>query len=168
MGPTREQWTHAFAGSVSDRVRASTLPSNAARCSSVRWVSVASSVSATACISSASVAGAVLAFIEFGRKSARQRGFITNLGGVHRLFANRWYIDAFYKKTFVALALLVARGSYAAETRGFDEGADRIGDGALVTGKAVARGQSGRLQLYIGTAVVVTAALLFLFLKANG
>ena len=46
--------------------------------------------------------------------------------------------------------------------------ADKIGEGAVFTGQAVANGQTGRLQLYIGSAVVVTVALLFLFLKLNG
>ncbi len=42
------------------------------------------------------VAGAAVAWIEFGRKGAAQIGFVERIEPLHRLFAERWYIDHFY------------------------------------------------------------------------
>ena len=100
-----------------------------------------------------------LAWWEFGRKGSAQLGFITKVPFLHKLMVNRWYIDAFYKRVFVAGALAIAKGSYFAETKGFDAGGDAVAHGTYEAGAQVASAQNGRLQVYIGFAVALTGGL---------
>ena len=97
--------------------------------------------------------GVTVAWLDFGRASAAQTGFIARAPALEKLFANGWYIDAIYQKVFVNGAVGVARVMYGVETKGFDGGADLIAEGTVDTADALARTQTGRLQLYIGTAV---------------
>ena len=53
------------------------------------------------------VAGAVLAWVEFGRSGAKQIGFVERIPPLYRLFAERWYIDHFYR---LLVNLVVDRG----------------------------------------------------------
>ncbi|MCG8420179.1 MAG: NADH-quinone oxidoreductase subunit L [Proteobacteria bacterium] len=109
------------------------------------------------------ILGAVLAFFEFGKKGAAQTGIVARMPGLERLLANRWYIDAIYRHTLVALATGIARVSHGVETRGFDGGADKVADATVASGRQVARRHSGRLQLYIGGAAILFAlAVVFL------
>lgn len=101
--------------------------------------------------------GVAAAYLEFGRKGAAQTGLVSRSPGLHRLLANRWYLDAIYRRTVVALALGVARLMYGTETHGFDGGADKIASGTIVAGRGTARGHSGRLQLYVGGATILVA-----------
>lgn len=112
--------------------------------------------------------GAALAFFEFGRKGASQRGFIERIPGLHKLFVNRWYIDVIYRRTVIALALAIARLCFGTENKALDGGSDQIGLSTISTGDAMARAHNGRLQVYFGMGVVFTAVLLFLFLKLSG
>jgi len=101
--------------------------------------------------------GVTVAWLDFGRAAAAQTGFIARAPALEKLFANRWYIDALYEKLFVNGAVGVARVMYGVETKGLDGGADLIAEGTVDTADAVAHTQTGRLQLYIGTAVAVVA-----------
>ncbi|MHC4975427.1 MAG: NADH-quinone oxidoreductase subunit L [Planctomycetota bacterium] len=103
--------------------------------------------------------GVALAWVDFGRRGARQTGFVSLMPVVQRLFENRWHIDALYNRVFVGLTILIARLCYTTETRGLDEGTDRIADGTVGLGRVVARGHSGRLQFYLCVALIVVAAL---------
>ncbi len=105
------------------------------------------------------LAGIALAWFEFGRKNSKQAGFIAMLPAVQRLFERRWYLDEAYHAVFVRPALWIASLCFGAETKGFDEGADAIARGTLRSGDLTARGHNGRLQFYIGGAVVIVAAL---------
>jgi len=99
--------------------------------------------------------GAILAWLEFGRRGAAQTGFVSRAPAVAELFANRWYIDVFYRKVFVGLAVGVARLMYGVETRGLDRGGDALASSTIESGGVVARLQTGRLQVYVGLAVVL-------------
>jgi len=105
--------------------------------------------------------GVMLAWLEFGRRGARQVGFIARVPALQTLFENRWYVDAVYKAVFVRLAVGVAKLCFGAETRGLDAGADKIGEGTVAAGGGMARAHAGRLQFYIGTAIVLVAAAVF-------
>ncbi|MDP6943107.1 MAG: NADH-quinone oxidoreductase subunit L, partial [Myxococcota bacterium] len=61
--------------------------------------------------------GAGLAWAEYGRGGAKQTGFMTRFPGLRALMVARWKVDVLYQKTFVALALAVARASFTAETQ---------------------------------------------------
>jgi NADH-quinone oxidoreductase subunit L len=101
--------------------------------------------------------GVAVAWLDFGRSSAAQTGFVSRAPALEKLFANRWYIDHIYKKVFVGGAVGFARLMYTAETKGFDGAGDLVGEGTVDTADAVARTQTGRLQFYIGTAIAVVA-----------
>ncbi len=52
-------------------------------------------------------AGTALAWLEFGRNGAKQIGFVETIPPLYRLFAERWYIDRFYR---LLVDLVVDRG----------------------------------------------------------
>jgi NADH-quinone oxidoreductase subunit L len=47
---------------------------------------------------SLALAGTGLAWLEFGRKGAAQMGFVERFPALRALFANRWYLDHFYRR----------------------------------------------------------------------
>ena len=103
--------------------------------------------------------GVALAWVDFGRRHAAQVGLVSIAPSVQRLFENRWYIDRLYNLVFVNLTIVVAKICYTTETRGLDGSADRVADGTAWAGREVARGHIGRLQMYVGVALVILAAL---------
>ncbi len=105
--------------------------------------------------------GVALAWLEFGRRGAAQTGFLSRVPVIHDLFANRWYIDAIYRALIVRPVVGLARLMYGVETRGFDGQSDNVGHATMGIGTELARSQIGRLQLYIGTAVVAVGVLCF-------
>ena len=100
-------------------------------------------------------AGILLAYIDFGMRTAPQRGLLAWLPSAERLFKNRWYIDTIYQKTFVAATDAIARALHFSETRGFDGAGDAVASGTLAVGRGTARTHHGRLPIFVGTAVVV-------------
>lgn len=105
------------------------------------------------------LAGVLLAWLDFGRKGARQVGIVAMFPSLRTLFEKRWYIDEIYNAVFVRGAVAIAKMCYGTETKGFDQGMDMLGEGTVKGGGAVARSHTGRLQLYIGAAAVVVALL---------
>jgi len=73
----------------------------------------------------------------------------------------RWRIDDLYRKTVIALALGIARASYTAEVKGLDPIGDAVGARTLRSGETTSRLQSGRVQVYIGLAAALVAAMVF-------
>ena len=113
--------------------------------------------------------GGALAWFDFGRRRSAQVGSVAHLPAVQRLFVRRWYIDEIYDATIVRFSLWIARLCFGAETRGLDVGADAVARGTRESGEMVAQSHTGRLQLYIGSAIVVVAALaLTLGLRSGG
>ena len=106
------------------------------------------------------LAGLGLAWFEFGRKGASQTGFISKVPVLKDLFEKRWHVDTVYNATFVAGTVGAARGIYVAETEGFDGTGDAIGRHTIEAGATATRLQNGRLQTYIGLAVVFLAAVI--------
>lgn len=102
-------------------------------------------------------AGVAWAWIDFGREGSPQRGFLAWLPSVEAFFRAGWHLDALYKRTAVALTYWVAKLAYFTETRGFDGAGDAVAQGALRAGAGTAKTQTGRLPIYLGTAVVVVA-----------
>jgi NADH-quinone oxidoreductase subunit L len=102
--------------------------------------------------------GVVVAWLEFGRRGARQLGFVARVPAIRTLFENRRYIDAIYRATVMRLAVGIAKLCFGVETRGLDGGADALGATTVAAGEGTARAHSGRLQLYIGVAIVLVAA----------
>ncbi|MBI4776743.1 MAG: NADH-quinone oxidoreductase subunit L [Deltaproteobacteria bacterium] len=112
------------------------------------------------------VSGVGLAWFEFGRKAARQEGFLSRLPFLENLFMNRWYIDHFYRK-FVDYAI------YGGFSRAFTLNDRRVIDGAVDGLSKAIRGsgwlmsfsQSGKLQynLFFLALGIALLGLFFLF-----
>jgi len=103
------------------------------------------------------LAGLGLAWIDFGMRTAPQRGLVAWLGPVERLFKARWHIDALWRATAVRLTDAIAWISAAFETRGLDEAGDGVARSTLRAGRGAAGTHTGHLPLFIGTLVVVLA-----------
>ena len=103
------------------------------------------------------LAGIAVAFFDYGRKSAPQTGFLALAKPLQTLFEKGWYLDAIYNRVFVGLTQATAGLLFGIEGKGFDGASDGIGKSTVVAGGVAAKSQSGRLQLYIGTAIVLVA-----------
>jgi NADH-quinone oxidoreductase subunit L len=107
-------------------------------------------------------AALVLAWYEFGRRGAAQRGFVERLPAVARFFEQRWYLDHLYRW---ALDTLVYRGIAALcqfnDQRMIDAGLDGLSRGTISGGGGVARLHTSMIQyrLLIIFAVMALAAL---------
>jgi NADH-quinone oxidoreductase subunit L len=112
------------------------------------------------------VAGAVLAWVEFGRSGAKQIGFVERVPFLFRLFAERWYIDHFYR---LLVNLVVDRGisylCYQNDNKVIDGSIDELGEGTIEGGRIVAFLQSGMIQyrLLVIFAVMVLLSVYFFF-----
>jgi NADH-quinone oxidoreductase subunit L len=115
---------------------------------------------------SMAVGGILWAFYEFGRKGAKQEGFLKKFPAVEELFARRWYLDDFLRK---ALDKVV----YGGLTNMFTRNDRRVIDGAIDgicaftigSGRLFSFLQSGMLQqnLLVMVAAVGLVVLFFLF-----
>lgn len=111
------------------------------------------------------LAGIALAWYEYGRKNAKQEGFLSRMKPVETLFANRWYMDHGYRK-------LLDYAVYAGFTNLFTRNDRRIIDGAIdglakftvSMGRVFANLQTGLLQynLYLTFFVIALMGLYFL------
>ncbi|ROQ93491.1 NADH-quinone oxidoreductase subunit 5 family protein [Desulfosoma caldarium] len=113
---------------------------------------------------SLAVGGVFFAYLEFGWKKASQKGFLSKFPAVEALFANRWYMDHFYRK---ALDLLVYCGFTNIFTRNdrrvIDGGIDGICRFTVGGGRAVSFLQSGMLQYNLVLMVAAIGVLVLVF-----
>jgi NADH-quinone oxidoreductase subunit L len=109
-------------------------------------------------------AGLLLAWFEFGRKSAGQIGFVERVPPLYRLFAERWYIDHFYR---LLVNLVIDRGiSYLCwqnDNRVIDRGIDEMCEGTVEGGRIVALLQSGMIQYRLLAIFAVMVLLIVYF-----
>jgi NADH-quinone oxidoreductase subunit L len=107
--------------------------------------------------------GIFVAYLDYGRSDGTRTGFISRITPLHTLFANKWYIDDFYRATIVALTMAVATLMQWLETHLLDGGFNRFGFGIIRTGFASARLQGGWMQLYLGwTVIIIGIAILYI------
>jgi NADH-quinone oxidoreductase subunit L len=114
-------------------------------------------------------AGLIVAWFEFGRKGARQRiGFVERIPPLYTLFAERWYIDHFYR---LLVNLVVDRGlSYFCwqnDRKVIDAGIDELCEGTVEGGRAVSSWQSAMIQ-YRLLAIFAVMVLLAVYFWAEG
>jgi NADH-quinone oxidoreductase subunit L len=115
---------------------------------------------------SLSVAGVGLAWIEFGRRGAGQIGFVERIPALHKLFAERWYIDDFYR---LFVDRVIDRGIstlfYENDNKVIDGGIDGMCKGTVESGRIVAFLHSGMIQyrLLVTFAAMVLLSLYFFF-----
>ncbi len=96
---------------------------------------------------SMAVGGIVWAWLEFGRKKAAQLGFLRWLPSVERLFAKRWYLDDFLRKSLdTAIYSGVTNLFTRNDRRIIDGGIDGICNFTVESGRLFSFLQSGMLQ----------------------
>ncbi|MCC5877300.1 MAG: NADH-quinone oxidoreductase subunit L [Candidatus Sumerlaeia bacterium] len=103
------------------------------------------------------LAGVFVAWWDFGRSRATRRGFVGAVPVLHRLFSRKWYVDDVYQAVFARFIQLMATVLHRVEVDLLDGGADRLADVTRWTGGWTARLQSGWVQAYIASGVVVVA-----------
>ena len=99
--------------------------------------------------------GLLLAWLDFGRRSASRRGFITRVPALETLFVRQWYVDDFYRAVVVRINAALSGALHFVETRALDAGFDALGLNILGLGSVATRLQSGWVQVYAGGALVV-------------
>ena len=111
-------------------------------------------------------AGVVLAWFEFGRRGASRIGFVEKIAPLHHLFAERWYIDRFYRRFLdVFIYGVVSRGFTNNDNKVIDGGIDGLSKGTVAAGRFTSVLHLGMIQyrLLIMFVVIVLLALYFFF-----
>lgn len=115
---------------------------------------------------SAGILGIALAFVEFGRKGASRKGFLSYVPPIWKLFDRRWYLDIFYREsldTFIygGLTNLFTKN----DRRVIDGGIDGICFFTEGSGRLFSFLQSGMLQYNLLIMILAAgAALLYLLI----
>ncbi|HDM74921.1 MAG TPA: NADH-quinone oxidoreductase subunit L [Deltaproteobacteria bacterium] len=109
--------------------------------------------------------GVAVAWLEYGRKGASQEGFLSRMPAIEKLFANRWYMDHFYRW---ALDTIIYSGFTNIFTRNdrrvIDGGIDGLCRGTEGSGRIASFLQSNMVQynIFVMVAVLGFVALSFL------
>ncbi len=112
------------------------------------------------------LSGVGLAWLEFGRKGASHVGFVERLEPVKTLFAERWYIDHFYRLFLDYVIYGIFSNLFTRnDRRVIDGGIDGICRATVGGGRMLSFLQSGMLQynLMVMFAVLALVALYFFF-----
>jgi len=115
---------------------------------------------------SIAAAGVGLAWLEFGRRQAAQVGFVEKIPALKTLFAERWYIDHFYR---FCLKYIVYKGLAGFckqnDDQVIDGSIDRLSKATVETGRFLSRLHLGMVQyrLLVIFIVMVLLALYFFF-----
>ena len=110
--------------------------------------------------------GVVLAWIEYGRRGASRIGFVEKIAPLNNLFAQRWYIDRFYRRFLdVFIYGVVSRGFANNDNKVIDGGIDALSKGTVATGRFTSLLHQGMIQYRLLTifVVMVLLALYFFF-----
>jgi len=111
--------------------------------------------------------GAVLlAWMEFGRSGSSQIGFVEKIEPLRDLFANRWYMDHFYR-WFLDTVIYkgISLSCMNSDNKIIDRGVDGLGRGTVESGKILAGLHMGMIQyrLMVMFAVIFFLSLYFFF-----
>jgi NADH-quinone oxidoreductase subunit L len=110
--------------------------------------------------------GVVLAWLEFGRQGADQVGFVEKIAPLNHLFAERWYIDRFYRRFLDIFIYGVVSNSFNQnDKKVIDGGLDGLSQATVETGRIVSLLHLGMVQYRLLTIFVVLVFLgLYFFL----
>ncbi len=104
--------------------------------------------------------GVILAWIEFGRNTASQVGFVEKIAPLKNLFAERWYIDRFYRQFMdIFIYGVVSKLFTRNDQKVIDGGIDGLGRGTVETGRLVSLLHLGMVQYRLLTIFVVLVLL---------
>jgi NADH-quinone oxidoreductase subunit L len=108
----------------------------------------------------AAILGVVLAWVEFGRQRADQVGFVEKIAPLNNLFAERWYIDRFYRRFLDVFIYGVVSNLFTQnDKKVIDGGIDGLGKGTVETGRFVSFLHLGMVQYRLLTIFVVLVLL---------
>jgi len=111
-------------------------------------------------------AGLILAWIEYGRRGAARIGFVEKIKPLNNLFAERWYIDHFYRRFLdVFIYGIVSKGFANNDNKVIDGGIDGLSKGTVAGGRFTSFLHQGMIQYRLLTifVVIVLLALYFFF-----
>ena len=104
--------------------------------------------------------GVLLAWLEFGRKGADQVGFVEKIAPLNRLFAERWYIDRFYRRFLdIFIYGVVSKLFTRNDNKVIDGGIDGLARGTVESGRFVSLLHLGMVQYRLLTIFVVLVLL---------
>ena len=104
--------------------------------------------------------GVALAWMEFGRKGAEQVGFIEKIPPLNDLFAQRWYLDRFYRRFLDVFIYGIVSNLFTRNDKiVIDGGLDGMAKGTLVSGRIVSFLHLSMVQYRLLTIFVVLVLL---------
>jgi NADH-quinone oxidoreductase subunit L len=110
--------------------------------------------------------GVVIAWLEFGRRGAAKVGFVERIPSLNALFAERWYIDHFYR-FFLDQVVYRVFSNFCTQNdnKVIDGGIDGLSKGTVQTGRMLSFLHTGMVQykLLVIFVVMVLLALYFFF-----
>jgi NADH-quinone oxidoreductase subunit L len=112
------------------------------------------------------VGGVVIAWLEFGRRGATKVGFVERIPPLHALFAERWYMDRFYRIILDRVVYRVFSNLCTQnDNKIIDGGIDGLSKGTVETGRMLSFLHTGMVQykLLVIFVVMVLLALYFFF-----
>ncbi|MFZ7128363.1 MAG: NADH-quinone oxidoreductase subunit L [Desulfobacterales bacterium] len=105
-------------------------------------------------------AGIALAWLEFGRGGASQVGFVERMPAVNALFADRWYLDRFWRWFLnTVIYRLISRLCAANERTVIDGSIDGMSAGTVEAGRFLSRVQTGMVQYRLVVMFIVVVLL---------
>ena len=109
--------------------------------------------------------GIILAWLEFGRRGAEQVGFVERMPALYNLFAERWYIDRFYRR-FLDIVIYsgFSRHFTLNDNRVIDGGIDGLAKVTIGTGWLVSFLHSGMVQYRLLAIFIVLVLLMIYFI----
>jgi len=108
--------------------------------------------------------GVVLAWVEYGRRGASRIGFVEKIAPLNNLFAQRWYIDHFYRRFLdVFIYGLVSRGFANNDNKVIDGGIDGLSKATVASGRFTSVLHLGMIQYRLLTIFVVVVLLALYF-----
>ncbi|UCD82113.1 MAG: NADH-quinone oxidoreductase subunit L, partial [Desulfobacterales bacterium] len=104
--------------------------------------------------------GVALAWLEFGRQGSDQVGFVEKIAPLNHLFAERWYIDRFYRRFMDIFIYGVVSNLFTRnDQKVIDGGIDGLSKGTVETGRFVSFLHLGMVQYRLLTIFVVLVLL---------
>jgi NADH-quinone oxidoreductase subunit L len=104
--------------------------------------------------------GLVLAWLEFGRDGSDQVGFVEKMAPLKNLFAERWYIDRFYRRFMdIFIYGMVSKSFTRNDQKVIDGGLDGLAQGTIETGRFVSFLHLAMVQYRLLTIFVVLVLL---------
>jgi NADH-quinone oxidoreductase subunit L len=140
-----------FQGALEDFFKGN-LPTQAAHSAHHAWLPWVA-LSCAAC-------GVLLAWVEFGRRSADRVGFVEKIAPLNNLFAERWYIDHFYRRFLdIFIYGMVSNMLTQNDKKIIDGGIDELSRATVETGRFVSFLNNGMVQYRLLTIFVVMVLL---------